>query len=214
MATMLITQALDERDLLKKKINDAISSTNFISVKKKNKNVDINNGDVTKVSDDIKATYQSINDMIKRYTMIVQKIAESNVTTTINVNGKDMTISAAISVIKDINTNSFFFKDLQRKLEKDFQNASDTVRRNNNNVEQNKNTLLNGLISRNDAKTATDKEVELVNATVDGDYAEFVDPLTITDRIAELKDYNLTIKANILSAIKISNATTTIEIDD
>ena len=210
---MLITQALDERDLLKKKITDTIKYNNFVSVKKKSKSVDINNADAQKVAEDIKAAYQSVNDMIKRYCKIIQKIAESNAKTYITVDGKDMTISAAISIIKDINNGDFFMKSLQTKLEKDFANASDTIRRNNNTVEQNKNTLLNGLIARNDSKSATDKEVELVNATVDGDYAEFIDPLDINAEITKLRESNLTLKANILSAIKISNATTVIEID-
>lgn len=210
---MLITQALDERDLLKKKITDAIKYNNFVSVKKKNKTVDINNADVQKVTEDIKSSYQSVNDMIKRYCTIIQKIAESNAKTFITINDKEMTISAAISIIKDINNGDFFMKNLQNKLEKDFANASDTIRRNNNTVEQNKNTLLNGLIGRNDSKTATDKEVELVNATVDGDYAEFIDPLDINAEITKLREYNLSLKANILSAIKISNATTVINID-
>lgn len=210
---MLVTQALDERDLLAKKIKDAIRTTTFISAKKTGKQIDYNNAPVDKVTSDIQSTYQSIQDMIKRYTMIVQKITESNATTIINVDGKEMTVSAAIAIIKDINTQNFFDTILLDKLTKDYNSLTNFVERNNNTVDNNKLSMLNALISRNDSKKASDEEIQVVDKTFEKDYYEFIDPLGITDKIKELRDYTTTIKQKILSAIKISNATTIINID-
>ena len=210
---MLITQALDERDLLKKKIIDAINDTTFVSCKRKNKDVDFQNAPVEKVSSDILATYQSIQDMIKRYTSIVQKIAESNAMTKINIDGKEMTISAAISVLKDINTGTFFENRLLSKLQNDFNSISNRVDRNNNTVEANKQEMLKVIIGRNDSKKPTDDDVAIVERAIENDYFEFVDPIDIKGKIKEVKDYTQDIKQKILSAIKISNATTVINID-
>lgn len=214
---MLITQALDERDLLKKKIEDAIASNNFVSVRKVGKAIDIRNAPVDKVIEDMKSSYQSINDMIDRYYTIIQKIAESNAKTLITVNGKEMTISAAISILKDLSNREYFKLKLLRKLTNDYENAFSILDRNNKNVEVNKQTLLNNLISRNsdggkNKPVATDEEVELINKTIEKDYTEFIDPLDITEKIKVLKDEDATLKANILSAIKISNATTVIDL--
>lgn len=210
---MLITQALDERDLLKKKIMDSINDTTFVSCKRKNKDVDFQNAPIEKVSSDILAIYQSIQDMIKRYTSIVQKIAESNAMTKINVDDKEMTISAAISVLKDINTGTFFENRLLNKLTNDFNNISNRVDRNNNTVEANKQEMLKVIIGRNDSKKPTDDDVAIVERAIENDYFEFVDPIDIKGKIKEVKDYTQDIKQKILSAIKISNATTVINID-
>lgn len=210
---MLITQALDERDLLKKKIHDALSGTKFISAKQIRRNKDIDNADPEKVTADILATYQSINDMITRYYQIIQKIAESNAKTYITVGGKDITISAAISILKDISTVSYMKYELQTKLEKDYRAISNYVTQQNKNVDNNKQVLLNNLVQRySDSKVPTQEDTDMVNRTVEEDYFDYIDPLDILTKIKNLKDENTTIKSEILSAIKISNARTTIEI--
>lgn len=210
---MLITQALDERDLLAKKIKSAIDSQIFISWKRKSKDVDFNNAPVDKIKGDIQSTYQSIQDMTKRYYMIIQKIAESNAVTKINVDGQEMTISAAISIIKDIKLGNYFESKLLKKFEADNNQITNIVKRNNDTVETNKQNMLQALLSRNDSKNPTEKETELVNATLDGDYAEFIDPIDIGNKIKDLKSKTSELEAHILSAIKVSNATTVIDID-
>lgn len=188
--------------------------TSFVSAKRVGKDTNWQHVPVQKIEDDAKATYQSIQDMIKRYTMIIQKIAESNATTKITVDGKELTVSAAISLIKDINDKSFFEEILCTKLKKDYSYITQVVEKNNNTAEANKQTLLNNLISRNsDKKVASEEDINLVNATIEKDYMEFVDPIGIADKIKELEEYTSDMKSKLLSAIKVSNATTTIEID-
>ena len=211
---MLVTQALDERDLLKKKINDAIDSTTFVSVKKVNADKTFDNAPVEKYTEDTKATYQSINDMIKRYYDIIQKIAESNAKTIIKVDDKEMTISAAISVLKDISNTEYFESRLLKKLKRNYENASTLIKKNNDVADQNKHTLLQNLVGRNSDKNSkpTADEIALVENTIARDYAEFVDPIDITNTIVGLTTNQLELKSKILMAIKVSNATTTIEI--
>ena len=211
---MLIAQALDERDLLKKKIEDAIIGTTFVSAKRVSRSVCYNNAEASKYEKDTTSTYQSIKDMIKRYYMIIQKIAESNAKTKIKVNNTEMTISAAISILKDISSKSYFYSMLMNKMEKDYKLISDLITRNNNVTDQNKNNALQAIISRNDdKKTATNEQIESVNKLFEDDYSEFVDPINITDVIKELREEDNDLRNKIQTAIKISNATTVIEID-
>lgn len=210
---MLITQALDERDLLAKKIKDAISGQEFVSYKLKKRDVDHNNCPVEKITEDIKSTYQSITDMMKRYCTIIQKIAESNAVTKITVDGQEMSISAAISILKDIKNGTYFEARLLTKLVSDSNNILTYMKRNDNTVDNNKQIMLNGILSKSDSKKATDEEIDAINKVNDGDYAELIDPLGILDKIKELKVRTSELQSKILSAIKISNATTVIEID-
>ena len=209
---MLITQALDERDLLRKKIEDAIKGQRFVSCKKKSAQTDVYNAPVDKITADIKSTYQSINDMIDRYYMIIQKIAESNAVTTITVDGKTMTISAAISIIKDINNRNYLKTMLQNKLERDYNAVSDAITKQNRIVEQDIKNLLNALVSKSDSKTPTEEDTNFATLSQEKNVLEFIDPLNITDKINDLNEQNTDLRYKILSAIKVSNATTVIDI--
>ena len=210
---MLITQALDERDLLAKKIKTAINSQEFISMRKKDAAVDYNNAPVEKITEDIKSTYQSITDMIKRYCMIIQKIAESNATTLIEVSGQKMSISAAIAILKDIKNGTYFESKLLSKLTQDFESITSAVKRNNNTVDQNKLKLLEAILAKDNSKKPTTEDTDLVDRVNDKNYVELIDPLGITDLIADLRTRTSELQSNILTAIKISNATTIINID-
>ena len=210
---MLITQALDERDLLKKRIINAIDSGFFVSARKVDSNKDLNGYDIEKIEADAKATYQSIVDMIDRYYMIIQKIAESNALTKINVRGKEMTISAAISILKDISNDNYIKSELQERLERDYHRAFDRVSTTNSKAETTKLTLLQALLGKGvDVSQASQEQINAVEETVKKDYAELVDPIDVVEKLKTLKDENISIKSEILSAIKISNATTTIDI--
>ena len=76
MEKMLVTQALDERDLLVKKINDKISRASFVDVAKANEEKVIS-AKITKEEfcENAKATFQQINDLISRFVRIDQAIS-------------------------------------------------------------------------------------------------------------------------------------------
>ena len=95
---ILVTKALDERDLLKKKIIRAIDDASFVATKRK-KDDKCANGytrgmspvsllDIEEFKQNATSQYQSINDMIKRYNDINAAITLSNATTVITVAGK------------------------------------------------------------------------------------------------------------------------------
>ena len=67
MEKMIVTQALDERDLLLKKINDAIARAKFVSVKKPNDEVILESKQkIADFESETKSTMQSIRDIIEK----------------------------------------------------------------------------------------------------------------------------------------------------
>ena len=65
---MLMTQALDERDLLVKKINDKIEKIKLVDVKKRNEETTADNRiSVEEFSKNAESAYQQITDLIERY---------------------------------------------------------------------------------------------------------------------------------------------------
>ena len=71
---MLVTQALDERDLLVKKITDKIAKASFVDTIKPNEDkVYAKRIDKEEYAKEAEASYQQINDLIERF----QKIANN-----------------------------------------------------------------------------------------------------------------------------------------
>ena len=65
MEKMIVTRALDERDLLIKKINDAIDRASFVTVKKTSDDIVIGGKkSVQEFDDEARADLQSIRDLI------------------------------------------------------------------------------------------------------------------------------------------------------
>ena len=97
--TMLVTQALDERDLLVKKINDKIAKASFVDTIKPNEDkVYAKRIDKAEYAKEAEAAYQQINDLIRRFQLIDAAIVESNAKTEVNTSYGTFTVAGAISL--------------------------------------------------------------------------------------------------------------------
>ena len=82
---MLVTQALDERDLLVKKIGDKIRKMKVVDVKKRNEERTAGERvPVEEFSNTAAASYQQILDLIDRYQRVDAAIVASNAAHTIH----------------------------------------------------------------------------------------------------------------------------------
>ena len=125
---MLVTQALDERDLLVKKINDKIEKANFVDTIKPNEekvlDARVSREEFAK---DAESAYQQIHDLIDRFQKIDAAIVASNANTRINTTYGEFTVAGAISLrsrlrgIGSYDGEADFEAELQLKMEKDFQ---------------------------------------------------------------------------------------------
>ena len=96
---LLVTQALDERDLLNKKINDKIKTAVFIDVVKHNEETVMNRRvDRETFQKEAQSSFQQINDLIERYKNIEAAIVESNANTFIETSYGKFSIAAAIAL--------------------------------------------------------------------------------------------------------------------
>ena len=81
---MLVTQALDERDLLVKKIGDKIQKIQVVDTKKRNEEKTVTaRVTVEEYGNSASAAYQQIMDLIDRYQRIDAAIVASNASTTL-----------------------------------------------------------------------------------------------------------------------------------
>ena len=90
---MLVTQALDERDLLVKKISDKIAKASFIdTIKPNEEKVYAKRIAKDEYAKESEATYQQILDLIERFQKIDAAIVDSNAKTTVTTSYGTFTI--------------------------------------------------------------------------------------------------------------------------
>ena len=215
MEKMIVTRALDERDLLIKKINDAIDRASFVKVKKTSDDIVIGGKkSVQEFDDEARADLQSIRDLISRYNRLDAAILLANATTDIEVAGVTMTRAAAINLRKTLLGRSFsntnFDDALIRKINNDFTKAKMAINKSQENADRQKEAMSTALAS-SDKKVLSDDSLKSISAYCDNLVYSMVDPIDAEKVVGDLQGRQDELKANLESAIRISNATTYVE---
>ena len=215
MEKMIVTQALDERDLLKKKICDAIAKCDFVAVQKPGD--DVIAQDKQKVADyeaEVKASFQSIRDMMDRYTRLDAAILLANATTKIEVAGKTMTRAAAINLRKMMKgqglADTDFTDAMIHKMTTDLDRARLKIARSQEVADRQREVMSNSLVS-SDKKVLSEDNLKSITAYCDNLVLKLVDPIDIEKTIADMQEKWDNLTTNLESAIRISNATTYVE---
>lgn len=212
---LLVCDALDERDFLRKKIGDSIKGLKVVAAKRA-KDDCVNGVKVEEFEKTAKSEYQSVQDLIKRYYKIDMAITQANAETSIELkSGRTMTRAAAIALRRSLsekNTTDFTGMLLD-KLERQYADAAEGVGRFNDKSEKEFENYKMAFISKDYSKRElSDQELEVINNMVKPLYGELVDPIGIDKEIKSLHDDYDKLLKEIDTAIKISNATTYIEI--
>lgn len=215
---MLVTQALDERDLLVKKIADKIAKASFVDTMKPNEEKvyakRISKEDYAKEAE---ASYQQIMDLVERFQKIDAAIVASNAKTEITTSYGAFTVAGAISLrsrLRGIGVYEYdadFEGNLQRKMETEY---NERVRFCDNKNSQLQTTAENMRLSilGKDSKTKDDKPLSVVEAYVKENTTELVDPLDVKKKLEALQEKRSTLLTELDTQIKVSNATTFIEV--
>ncbi|CBK89068.1 hypothetical protein EC1_18080 [Faecalitalea cylindroides T2-87] len=211
---LLITQALDERDLLVKKINSKIERIDFVDGKKRNEEKVIQQV-VTKEEfcKKVKTSYQQIQDLIKRYQKIDEAIITSNANTYIETSFGTYSVAVALSMrnrLRELNAMDFE-TILRNKMEENYYEVLELKDLRNRRLEEDAEKMRLSILGK-DGKYKDDKPLSVVDAYISENTVELIDPLNVLDEIESLKDKHTTLLSELETKIKISNATTFIEI--
>lgn len=214
---MLVTQALDERDLLVKKINDKIEKANFVDTIKPNEekvlDARVSREEFAK---DVESAYQQILDLIDRFQRIDAAIVASNANTKINTSYGEFTVAGAISLRSRLrgagsyDGEADFEAALQFKMEKDFQKRLSTAEFKNKELQSTAESMRLSILGK-DTKIKDEKPLEVVEAYIKENKTELVDPIDVQKKMSMLKEKRDTLLAELDTQIKVSNATTFIE---
>lgn len=215
---MLVTQALDERDLLVKKINDKIEKANFVDTIKPNEEK-VYDARVSReeFSKEAQSAYQQIRDLIDRFQKIDAAIVASNANTMISTSYGDFTVAGAISLRSRLKgegaykSQADFDLMLQAKMNSDFHKKLSTAEFKNKQLQSTAEEMRLSILGK-DTKVKDEKPLEVVDAYVRENTTELVDPLDVQKKTAELQEKRDALMTELDTQIKVSNATIFIEI--
>lgn len=218
MEKMLVTQALDERDLLVKKIQDKIEKANFVDTVKTNEEkvleARVSRDDFAR---DVESAYQQIQDLIDRFQKIDAAIVASNAQTKITTSYGEFTVAGAISMRSRLRGCGSYDDDanfefaLQCKMENDLQRKLAFAESKNKQLQTTAESMRLSILGK-DTKVKDEKPLEVVEAYVRENTTELVDPLEVQKKINKLQEKRDTLLTELDTRIKVSNATTFIEV--
>lgn len=215
---MLVTQALDERDLLVKKIADKIAKASFVDTIKPNEEKvyakRISKEDYAKEAE---SSYQQIMDLIERFQKIDAAIVASNAQTAITTSYGTFAVAGAISLrsrLRGLGTYEYeadFEGNLQNKMQAEYNEKVRFCDNKNSQLQATAEDMRLSILGR-DSKTKDDKPLSVVEAYVKENTTELVDPLDVKKKLEALEEKRNTLLTELDTQIKVSNATTFIEL--
>lgn len=216
---LLVTQALDERDLLVKKINDKIHGATFTDVIKRNEDK-VYNRRLTReeFQKEAESAYQQICDLIERYNRIEAAIVESNANTFIETSYGRFSVAGAITLRNRMRGDAKFggaadFETtLLYKLKKSYHDCIDTIERKNKSLADTAEEMRLSILGREN-KSKDDKPLEVVESYIKENTMELADPLNIVKKMEQLQERKDKLLSELETQIKVSNATTFITIE-
>lgn len=196
---MLVTQALDERDLLVKKISDKIAKASFVDTIKPNEDkVYAKRIDKAEYAKEAEASYQQINDLIERFQKIDAAIVDSNAKTEVKTSYGTFTVAGAISLrsrlrgMDSYDGEADFEGRLRDKLNSEYNERVRFCDMKNSQLQNTAESMRLSILGR-DSKIKDDKPLGVVDAYVKENTTELVDPLDVKKKLELLEE-----KRNIL----------------
>lgn len=206
--TMTIHQALTELKTLDKRIVDKIEDAEFVRANR-HCNSKIAGKTIPEYQNDMKASFQSINDLIARRAAIRNALAESNAKTIITVAGKEYTVSTAIEMKQHgIALKHMLLNKLSRQLSRA---KADIESYNGDRLSSAADTYVQNLYGAKDKSNADDIAAAR-DQYIKANTYDLIDPIDATRQTETLRDEIDAFTSEIDSKISVSNALTTIEI--
>lgn len=215
---MLVTQALDERDLLVKKIADKIAKASFVDTMKPNEEkVYAKRISKEEYAKEAESSYQQILDLIDRFQKIDAAIVASNAQTEVLTSYGTFTVAGAISLRSRLRglgayeDDADFEGNLQSKMQAEYNERVRFCDNKNSQLQLTAENMRLSILGK-DSKTKDDKPLHVVEAYVKENTTELVDPLDVKKKLEALGEKRNTLLTELDTQIKVSNATTFIEV--
>lgn len=213
----LVTQALDERDLLEKKIKDKIEKASFVDcIQRNEERVIINYKEKEPFVKEAESSYQQITDLIARYDRLSVAINKSNANTYVETSYGRYTVADAVALrarlresgnAKDLDFETILYK----KMGDEYAAMAVEMDKKNQQLKVTAENMRLSILGK-ESKTKEAKPLEVVDTYVKENTTEPVDPLDVIKKMMALKEKHDAFLKELETGIKVANATTYVEL--
>jgi len=208
--TMTIHKALSELKILDSRISDKIEKSEFVTANK-HSNAKIHGVSVETFCKDAKEGYQSLMTLINRRNAIKRAVTKSNAITEVTIGGKTYTVAEAIDM-KAMGCK--YLTAVAARLNNQFALASRKAdMENDERLNDRADEYIKSLYSGSDLKNMSDEIKKVRDAFIVAQTIEVVDPVGAQETASKLQDEADTFLSDVDSALSVSNALTTVEVE-
>ena len=216
---MLITQALTEKETLQDEICRLIQESKFCfadTICEREEKTQQRKLNETEFSRNAQELFEKIQEKIKRYYQIEEAIIVSNAKVKIHTQAGDFTVTGAVSLRnrlrgKSAYQNSLFEVNMERKMDQEYTRSVQQIKNMNLQLEERADAIRLSILGK-DSKGKGDNSLDSVNDFRKENTMELVDPLDIKTLIEENEAKRNALLSELDTRLKVSNATTFIEI--
>lgn len=209
--TMTVHEALSQRKILRERIKKATNDTFVTS--NRHSNSKIGGEPIEDAKKTMLNNFKSLTDMVSRFNAINNAVSQSNATTKITVDNKELYLAEAIA-LRDEGSKIKF--EILQEIQGQYQRSKKACDVYNRDLEEKAISALSAAYPKDSNKTKEDLEFleTQKEAFIVANTYEIVTGIkNIEDVIAKLENDVNTFKAKIDAAISVSNALTSIEIE-
>lgn len=206
MEKMSVTRGLSELKTITKRIQGAITGTNFLAVARGDSDKTYDNQNKNQFASEVKSSFDSIDALIERWHKIKTAIIKSNSDTLVNFNNKQITVSDCIEKKKSVESK----KTLRDILKGQLVSIDRSVKDANKKVEESLERVLQAQSIGADKKsTSLDEFIALYRKM---NCFDIFDPIGVKTKIKEIEEEISKFESEIDFVLSESNAKTFIEI--
>ena len=208
--TMTIHKALSELKTIDKRFDKELNSTEFFKTAK-HSSAKVDGITVAEFLASTKDSYKSIRTLANRYNAIKRGITRSNATTTVNINGVEYTVAEAIDMK---NVGMARLQKVLNKIEAQYETCRRSAeRKNSDELDHRADDYVKSLYENADMKNMSDEIKKVRDTFVESQTIDILDPIGAQKTMKELRDTIDGFLSEVDSALSVSNALTTIEVE-
>lgn len=208
--TMTVHKALSELKVLDARIHKELDEVKFV-VNNKHNNAKIDGKNVADFCSAMKEKYQSIRTLVNRRNAIKAAVTMSNATTRVSICGKEYTVAQAIDM-KSVGIG--YMKEILEKLESQYRAATRFAEKENGSaLESRADSYMTTMYASADLKNMSDEIKKVREAFVASQSVDIVETVNATREMDGLRNSIDAFVFEVDSALSVSNALTTIEVE-
>ena len=208
--TMTIHKALSELKVIGDRIEKELNNITYVTTNKASASK-YNGADVKEFMQETRDAYKSVQTLINRRNAIKRAVTLSNAKTLVKIGNKEYTVAEAIDM-KSVGLNPY--RNIISRMAAQLELARRTVnKKNGEELDARADDYMRSMYGSTEMKNMSDELKKVRDNFVDTQMMIVLDPLDAAKEIKRLEDTVDSFMTEVDSALSVSNALTTIDVE-